>query len=323
MNRARVPSEVTVFAPASVGNVGPGFDVLGMALAGLGDTVWVRAIPGGKVVIREIRGDGGALPTDARNNTAGIAAALVLRRLKIRSGVELSLEKRIPGSGLGSSAASAVAGGFAVNALFGSPLSKADLLLLCAEAEAAVSGGYFLDNTAASLFGGVNVTNPITRTAVPLGGLPGAVVIVATPRYQLLTARSRKVLPKRVPLSAMVANLARACGIVAAVAKQDAELLGRSIVDVVVEPRRARLIPGFDAVKRAALKAGALGCSISGAGSSVFAITTDKALGERIGEAMKRAFARARLESVITVTTIDPEGARIVYGPPAINSAQR
>jgi homoserine kinase len=91
---------------------------------------------------------------------------------------------------------------------------------------------------------------------VPLGGLPGAVVIVATPRYQLLTARSRKVLPKRVPLSAMVANLARACGIVAAVAKQDAELLGRSIVDVVVEPRRARLIPGFDAVKRAALKAG-------------------------------------------------------------------
>ena len=294
MNRARVPSEVTVFAPASVGNVGPGFDVLGMALAGLGDTVWARAIPGGKVVIREIRGDGGALPTDARKNTAGIAATLVLRRLKIRSGVELSLEKRIPGSGLGSSAASAVAGGFAVNALFGSPLSKADLLLLCAEAEAAVSGGYFLDNTAASLFGGVNVTNPITRTAVPLGGLPGAVVIVATPRYQLLTRGNH-----------------------------DGLRAGRSIVDVVVEPRRARLIPGFDAVKRAALKAGALGCSISGAGSSVFAITTDRALGERIGEAMKRAFARARLESVITVTTIDPEGARIVYGPPAINSAQR
>lgn len=310
-------SSITVFAPASVGNIGPGFDVLGMALAGLGDTVSARPIAKRRVVISEIRGDGGALPTDARKNTAGIAAARVLKALGAACGVELSLEKRIPGNGLGSSAASAVAGGFAVNALFGSPLSKADLLLPCAEAEASVSGGYFLDNTAASLFGGVNVTNPLTRTAIPLGGLPRALIVVATPQFALLTARSRRALPKRVPLAAMVANLSRACAIVAAVAKGDANLFGRSVVDLVVEPRRAPLIPGFLAVKRAALNAGALGCSISGAGSSVFAVTDDKAIADTIGEAMRRAFARTRLESVITITTIDPHGARILDSPSA------
>jgi homoserine kinase len=303
---------VTVFAPASTGNIGPGFDVLGMALAGLGDTVHAQRIPERKVVIREIRGDGGKLPTNARKNTAGIAAAKVLRLTNADAGVELVLEKNIPGNGLGSSAASAIAGGFAVNALFGSPLSKADLLLPCAAAEASVSGGYFLDNAAASLFGGVNVTNPQTREVISLGGLTGAIIVVATPRFQLLTARSRKVLPKRVLMASMIANCARACAIVAAVSRQDATLFGRSIVDVVVEPARAPLIPGFAAVKRAALKAGALGCSISGAGSSVFAVTGDQVTGDRIGDAMQNAFARTKLESVITVTTIDPDGARII-----------
>jgi homoserine kinase len=283
-----------------------------MAIAGLGDTVHARKIPGRNVVIREIRGDAGKLPTDARKNTAGIAAAKVLKLLKADAGVELVLEKNIPGNGLGSSAASAIAGGFAVNALFGSPLPKSDLLLPCAAAEASVSGGYFLDNAAASLFGGINVTNPEAREVVSLGGLDGAIIVVATPRYQLLTARSRKVLPKRVPLAALIANCSRACSIVAAVANQDAHLFGRSIVDIVVEPARAPLIPGFAAVKRAAIKAGALGCSISGAGSSVFAVTTDKELGDRIGGAMRRAFARVRLDCVVTVTTIDPEGARVV-----------
>jgi homoserine kinase len=240
----------------------------------------------------------------------------VLKVLKADGGVELVVEKNIPGNGLGSSAASAIAGGFAVNALFGLPLSKSELLLPCAAAEASVSGGYFLDNAAASLFGGINVTNPETREVVSLGGLDGAIIVVVTPRYQLLTARARKVLPKRVPLSDVIANCSRACAIVAAVAKEDAHLFGRSIVDRVVEPARAPLIPGFASVKRAALKAGALGCSISGAGSSVFAVTTDKALGDRIGEAMRRAFTRARLGSVVTVTTIDPTGARVV-GPAA------
>ena len=291
---------------------------MGMALAGIGDTVHARKVPGRSVAIREIRGDAGKLPCDARKNTAGIAAAKVLKLLKVGAGVELILEKNIPGNGLGSSAASAIAGGFAVNALFGSPLSKSDLLLPCAAAEASVSGGYFLDNAAASLFGGINVTNPGTREVVSLGGLAGVIIVVATPRYQLLTARSRTVLPKRVPLGAMIANCSRACSIVAAVAKQDATLFGRSVIDIVVEPARARLIPGFTAVKRAALKAGALGCSISGAGSSVFAVTTEKDRGDRIGEAMRRAFARVSLDSIVTVTTIDRSGARVVVsGSPA------
>jgi homoserine kinase len=301
---------VKVFAPASIGNIGPGFDVLGMAIEGLGDTVEARRIDQRAVRIVEITGDDGQLPHKATSNTAGIAAARVLKILKAPGGVELRLHKGIPGSGLGSSAASAVAAGLAVNQLYGAKLSKSDLVLPCATAESKVSGGFFLDNIGASLMGGVVITHPSLKTVFPLGYIPQAVIIVVTPGYKLLTRKARKILPQKVQLKHAITNLSNACSIVAAVAHQDARMFGSAICDLMIEPVRARLIPGFAEVKKAALKMDALGCSISGAGASVFAVTDDPKRAARIGSAMQKAFGRHGLAATVTVTRMDGKGAR-------------
>jgi homoserine kinase len=303
---------VKVFAPASIGNIGPGFDVLGMAIEGLGDTVEARRVDQRTVKITEITGDDGQLPHKAASNTAGIAAAKVLKILKAPGGLELRLHKGIPGSGLGSSAASAVAAGLAANQLYGAKLSKSDLVLPCAAAESKVSGGFFLDNIGASLMGGVVITHPSEKTVFPVGHIPLAIIVVVTPGYKLLTKKARKILPRKVRLEHVIANLSKACSIVAAVARQDARMFGAAICDVLIEPVRARLIPGFMEVKKAALRSGALGCSISGAGASVFAVADDPKRASKIGSAMQKAFSRRGLASTVTVTRMDGKGARVL-----------
>ena len=303
---------VKVFAPASIGNIGPGFDVLGMAIGGLGDTIEARRIDQRKVRIVEITGDGGQLPRQASLNTAGIAAKAVLRALKAPGGVELRLHKGIPGSGLGSSAASAVAAGFATNQLYGGKLSKSELILPCAAAETRVSGGLFLDNVGASLMGGVVITRPSEMNVIPLGYIPNAIIIVVTPTYRLLTRKARKILPGKVRLEHVIANLSNACTLVAAVSRKDVKLFGAGVRDVLIEPVRAKLIPGFYAVKKAALSSGALGCSISGAGASIFSVTDNRQRASRIGGAMQRAFGRHGLDSTVTITRMDRKGARII-----------
>ena len=303
---------VRVFAPGSVGNMGPGFDVLGMALAGMGDTIIAsrRAEPG--VSITQITGDRGRLSYKADENTAGIAAQAVLDHLKIREGVTLALHKDIPGTGLGSSAASAVAAVYAVNLLFGEKLSKEELVPLAAVAESKVSGGFFLDNVGPSMMGGVTWNNPFTKEIVPLGRISKAVIVVATPDFPLLTKDSRRVLPDRIPMELFISNMAYASMIAWAVAKKDVGRFGQSIQDRVAEPSRAPLIKGFDDVKKGALSAGALGCSISGAGASIFAVTDDPRKGEKIGRAMAKEFERHEVMSQIRVTKMDAQGARVI-----------
>ncbi len=302
---------VRVFAPASVGNVGPGFDVLGMAITGPGDIVeaeWV-ATPG--VHIESISGDDGMLPTETKQNTAGIAALEVLTLSGAIKGVALRIEKGIPGTGLGSSAASAVAGAFAVNALLEKPLPKDALLPACIAGERYVSGGVFLDNLAASLYGGVVVCNTAMEQAWRVGTIPDLQVVVVTPEVRVLTRDSRGKLAARIEMGGFVHNMASACTMVAAVAREDAEAFGRAIDDQVVEPQRARLIRGFDQVKSAAIGAGALGCSISGAGASVFAVAERPEQAERVGMAMATAFANADMNCTVTLSTMDREGVRV------------
>jgi homoserine kinase len=300
------------FAPASIGNIGPGFDVLGMAITGLGDTVTAEKSRGGDVTIREITGGDGTIPIEADRNTAGIAAREVLKLLKAKQGVELTIQKNIPGTGLGSSAASAVAAAVAVNALFGNKLDREELIPPCAEAERSISGGSFIDNVAASLFGGIIVSHAALRQAFSIGTLPDLVVVVVTPFHSVLTKISRAVLPDKVPLSLVVSNMASTAMMVAAVARKDARGFGLAIQDVIVEPARAHLIPGFPDVKAAALKAGALGASISGAGASVFAVTDRKSHAKKIGLAMQKVFQQHGISSVITVSRIDKHGARVL-----------
>ncbi|MBI4208320.1 MAG: homoserine kinase [Deltaproteobacteria bacterium] len=295
-----------VWAPASIGNVGPGFDVLGMAVKEFGDAVSVHRSDHRGIRIVEIEGAEG-LPLDPRENTAGIAAQEVLRLTKRSVGIELRLKKGVPGSGLGSSAASAVAAAFAVNELLGRPLDKTILLRAALEAEYHVSGARFLDNVGASLYGGVVVADPLRREVLPLGTVSRAVIVLLTPAKKVSTRLARQVLPKKVPLQGAISNLSKACQIVAAVAQNDVALFGASIQDFLIEPHRARLIPGFQRVKTAALQAGALGCAISGAGSTIFAVCGGHPQGARVGLAMRRAFPA---EASFTITSIDSHGAR-------------
>jgi len=314
MNRDILMNAITVFAPASTGNIGPGFDVLGMALSGMGDTVTARRIPSG-VIFDAITGDGGTLPKQATDNTAGIAAQAVLDAAGAPGGVALTLHKGVPGTGLGSSAASAVSAAWAVNLLVGKRFTKPEVAALAAAAEARVSGGFFMDNIGPSMMGGITWNNPQTREIVPLGNLDSAVIVVATPDFPLLTRESRRVLPATVPMADFISNMAHAAIMAWAVARQDVPRFGRAIHDVVVEPARAPLIRGFTAVKQAACDAGAYGCSISGAGASVFAVTDESDRGHKIGAAMQAAFAAAGVAAQIRVTRIDPLGARVVSSP--------
>ncbi len=303
---------IRVFAPATISNLGPGFDILGIAVASLGDTVVARRAPERGVRIQVITG-ADALPLDPEKNTAAIAAAATLRRAGIEAGVELELHKGLPiGSGLGSSAASAVAAAYATNLLLGSPLRKPELIEPCLEAEAAVAGRHG-DNVAPSLLGGlilVRSLDPVDVVRLPIPD--GLTLVVVTPDFSLPTREARAVLPREVPLSATVEMAANLGALVAACASGDLGLMARAMTDRIVEPRRADLIPGARAVIEAARHAGALGSSISGAGPSIFAICRSARSGQEAAEAMRRAFAAHGLAATAHLSPADCPGARRV-----------
>lgn len=307
------PPVVRAFAPATVANLGVGFDVLGLAVAGLGDTVTARLVPGSGVTITRIAGDGGALSKDAAANTAGIAAIATLRKAGVDVGVELEVDKGLPlGSGLGSSAASAAAAAFAVNLLMGSPLRKPDLVGPCIEAEEAVSGRH-ADNVAPALLGGlvlVRSVDPLDVVRLPVPD--GLTLALVTPRFELSTRMARSVLPRDVPLKSLVNNTANLAALVSAFYSGDLALLGRCLPDPVVTPVRAALIPGCTDVIAAALDAGALGSSISGSGPTIFAFCRSARGARDAGEAMRAAFERAGLEATVAVSAADCPGARRV-----------
>ncbi len=302
---------IRAFAPATIANLGPGFDLLGAALERPGDTVTARLVGEGGVRLTGIDGDDGQLAGDPDGNTAVVAAREVLRRTGRDVGVEMHLEKGIPiGSGLGSSAASAAAAALAVNRLLGNPLRKIELVPACIEAEASVSGRH-ADNVAPAVLGGlilVRSLEPLDIIRLPVPeGLSFAVV---TPRYALSTREARSVLPDHVPLSAHVTNAANVAGILCALHSGDLGLLSRSMVDSIVEPSRLPLIPGGEAVIRAARDAGALASSISGAGPSIFALAHSPTLARDIATVMVEAFQSAGHDAEAVISPADCPGAR-------------
>lgn len=307
--------KIKVFAPASIGNIGPGYDVLGLAVEGIGDWLEAEKIKEGvELQMEDAKID---LSSDANKNTAGIAAAEVLQILNYPGGVRLKLKKGMPiGSGLGSSAASACAAAYAVNALYGNLLSKEELILPATRAEEKVSGGFFADNTAPCLLGGAT----LTRSCLPLdvrkiGNIESLLIILVTPELQILTRDARAVLPDKIPLQDFVLNMANTAMISAAFASNDYELLSRSLNDVVIEPYRSQLIKGFDKVKKKALEAGADGLAISGSGPSVFAITNDPNKARLIEDAMVRTFKEEGVLSTSWITKPDNFGVRELIFP--------
>jgi homoserine kinase len=303
----------SAFAPATVANLGPGFDVLGLAVDGAGDTVTASLHPEPGVRISRITGDGGALPTDADRNTAAIAARETLKAAGFDLGVSLEVHKGLPlCSGLGSSAASAAAAAFATNQLIGSPLRKPALVGPCIEAEAAVSGRH-ADNVAPALLGGlilVRSVDPIDLVRLPVPD--GLTIVVVTPDIALPTKDARAVLPQTVPLPTMVHSTAQIASLVSACYSGDLSLLSRCLVDDVVTPSRLPLIPGGEAAIDAALAAGALGASISGAGPSLFALCRSSRSARGAATAMCSAFAEAGLKTTTRISPASCPGARRV-----------
>jgi len=302
-----------VFAPASIGNAGPGFDALGVAITGPGDKAWARRVPQGGVFIREILGLSHGIPIESGLNSVGIAARGVLEALGVREGLELRIQKGIPSSsGLGSSAASACAGAFAANVVFGSPLPREKLLPFCVESERATSGDAYADNVAACLLGGlVLIQSYDPLEAVSLGALEGVQFVVATPKFALSTRESRGALPREIPMKAAVANMSAVALVVAGLLKKDVHMFGQGIRDHLVEPFRSPLIPGFHTVKAAALDAGALGCAISGAGPSIFAVATGEPNARVVGDRMREGFMKHGLDSIIRLAVMDHQGTRL------------
>jgi homoserine kinase len=294
-----------------MGNVGIGFDILGLAFDEPGDIVQVRLRETPGAVVVAIEGDGGVLPTDPKKNTAAVAAQALLDTIGAQQGVEITLHKRLPlASGLGSSAASAVAAAVAVNALFGSPLAKQDLLPACLEGEACVSG-YHADNVAPSLLGGIVliVGRQIHRLPVPAG----LWLALVTPDVAVPTSAARAVLPQFVSLAQMTAQTAGVALLVDALHRGDiAQIAAAMESDGVVEPARAHLMPRMYEARAAAKGAGALAVVISGAGPTLCAVC-DTADGARLAAAaMKAEYDAAGLSSAARHCQVGTEGARVL-----------
>jgi homoserine kinase len=312
----RAIESVTAFAPATVSNVACGFDVLGFALHEPGDTVTAAFAPASGVRIDEIAGDNGRLTRDATKNTAGVAAQALLDAAGERRGVALTIRKGLPlSSGLGGSAASAVAAAFAVNALVDARASLETLMACAFEGERVGAGSAHGDNIAPAVYGGfvlVRVPNPpdVVRLPVPAG----LTAVVVHPDLEIETARARALLGTHVPLADAIRQWANLGAFVDALHRGDFDLLSRALEDTIAEPRRASLVPGLAAIKQAAVDAGALGCSLSGSGPSLFALCRTAASAEQVARAMTAAVV-AHIGGAAPktyVSPIAPQGARIV-----------
>lgn len=307
--------EVRVFAPATVANVACGFDVLGFAIEAPGDEVVARVSDKPGFRITKITGDDGKLPKAPEKNTAGVAALDLLRHLGMSDrGIEMEIHKKMPfGSGLGSSAASAVAGVYAVNKLIGEPLAKKQLLPFAMQGEASADGAWHADNVGPSLLGGMvfirsNQELDIAQLPVP-ENLWAAVV---HPEMEILTKVAREILPTNIPMVNATQQIGNLGGLICGLIQEDYAMIGRSIHDVIAEPRRQKLIPEFYNAKRAAMSNGALGFSISGAGPSVFALCEGEETAQRAGAAISKVFDQINLENQLYVSKINKEGVHVI-----------
>ena len=301
----------TAFAPASVANVAVGFDILGHTIAGPGDRVTVRRIPARAVRIVAIRGAAHELPLGAADNTAGCALLSLCAALAPPFGFEVEIDKGIPlGSGLGGSAASAVAALVAANALLESPLPRAALLPHALAGEARASGARHGDNVGPQLVGGLVLVGRERLLSIPVPA--GLVALVVHPELVLETRRAREVLAAPFALEAVVAQTRQLAVTLAGCFLGDVALLREGLADLLIEPRRAPLVPGFAAVKRAALEAGAIGAGISGGGPSVFAWFESREAAEGASAAMRAAFAAAGLASEAYLSPVAGPRAEVV-----------
>jgi len=306
--------KVRTFAPATVANVCCGFDVLGFAVDFPGDEVMLTLNMSQEVTLSKIVGDGGRLPLDAYKNTAGVAVQSFLKSIGKQQGVEIELYKNLPlGSGMGSSAASGVAALVAINHLMGSPLTREQLVVHAMEAERIACGSAHADNVAPCLLGGfVLVRDYYPLDVIKIPATENLYATLVHPQIELKTSDSRRVLKPTVNLKDAIAQTGNIAGLMIGLISKDYSLISRSLQDKIAEPIRSAFIPGFEQVRNESVKAGALGCGISGSGPTMFALSTDHATATKVGEAMQLEFLKCNLKSEVYVSKVNQEGAKIL-----------
>mgnify|MGYP000930002235 FL=1 len=305
-------NEIKIFCPASVANVSCGFDVLGFCLDPIGDEMIIRKTAEKGIRITKIEGQD--LPLEAHNNVAGVAGLALLEAHPSAFGFEIEIIKGIKaGSGIGSSAASSAGAVFGINELLGRPFTRGELIQFAMKGEELASGTPHADNVAPVLLGGFTLVRCSKEPDVI--GLPSPSELYATvlhPKIELKTSDARAVLKKNIMLEKAIQQWGNLAGLVSGLYTNDYDLIGRSLVDVVIEPHRSALIPGFPELKKAATDSGALGSGISGSGPSMFALSRGEAAAIRVGESMWQAFLKYNIEFELHISKINPKGIHII-----------
>ncbi len=303
--------EVTVFCPATVSNVGPGFDLMGFALERPGDELIVRRNEEGKIRLFDQSGTG--LPVDTSKNVASIAASALLEDLGIEEGFDLVFLKKInPGSGLGSSAASSVAAVVGINELLGAPLSTPELLPSAMEGEQAASDSFQADNVAPALLGGFTLIRgyePLDIKHIPYPDDLWCGIV--HPDLEFRTSDGRKMLPSEVSLETALAQAGNLAGLVAGLTTSDYGLISRSVVDLFAEPYRTGKLPGFEALRKKTIQAGALGSGLSGSGPAIFSLCRSEEIAAAVAGVMRDHFAEHKIGSNIYVSRVSEAGCRV------------
>lgn len=305
-------NEIKIFSPATVANVACGFDVLGFCLDNKGDEMVIRKVSEKGIKITHI--EGYDLPFEADKNVAGVSALAMYEHANPDCGFEIEIYKNIkPGSGIGSSAASAVGSVFGMNELLGKPYNKTQLTYFAMKGEALASKSEHADNLAPAIFGGftlVKSTLPLDILQIPTPSELYATLI--HPQIEIKTSDAREILPKQVSLKDATAQWANVGSLIHALHTSDYKLIHRSLQDIIVEPHRKQLIPYFDDVKFAALEAGALGCAISGSGPSIFALSQSKETALKVENTMQIVYLKTSIEFNTFVSDINIQGIKIL-----------
>ena len=303
-------NEIKLFSPATVANVSCGFDVLGFCLDSIGDEMVIRKTEEKGVRITKI--EGYDLPFEVEKNVAGVSALAMYKAAKPDCGFEIEIYKHIkPGSGVGSSSASAIGSVYGMNVLLGNPYSKTELTAFAMKGEAVASQSEHADNIAPALFGGftlVKSLDPLEILQIPTPSDLFAVVI--HPQIEIKTADARKILPETIALKNAITQWSNVGSLIHGLHTNDYDLISRSLEDVVVEPFRSQLIPGFETIKKAALGNGALGTGISGSGPSVFSLCKTEATAIKVEKAIRQTYKNQNIPFEIYVSKINLEGIK-------------
>jgi len=309
MNR----KSIKIFAPATIANIGPGYDIFGLALHNIGDTIEMSLRSDKQIIIDPIDGFTN-IPVAADENIAGIVALEMLKALQIPKGLNINISKNVmPGSGLGSSGSSAAGAAFALNELLNRPFSKQELINFAMMGEKATSGKAHADNVAASILGGFTVVKGYDPLTIFNIGFPKDLhIAIVHPQVEVKTSDSKKILKRDMPLEVVTRQCGNVAGLVAGMTTANYDLISLSMNDYIAEPKRSYLIPAYDQVKKLALDNGAIGCSISGSGPSIFAFTKTEKEAAEIGRLWHEVYAEKDIISKTYTSLINPEGCKVV-----------